>query len=43
MNIALFHAGSSSGLMGAGYFILMEKAGTAWRLKNAALENFWYY
>jgi hypothetical protein len=40
---ALFHAGSSSGLTGASYFILMEKTGNAWQLKNALLNNFWYY
>jgi len=35
--------GSSSGLTGAGYFILMEKTGAGWRLKNAVLDDFWYY
>ncbi len=43
MNNALFYAGSSSGLMGAGYFILMEKTGNEWRLKNAVLDDFWYH
>lgn len=43
MNNALFYAGTSSGLAGASYFILMEKTGNAWQLKNALLNNFWYY
>ncbi len=43
MNNALFYAGSSSGLTGAGYFILMEKTVAGWRLKHAVLDDFWYY
>jgi hypothetical protein len=43
MSNALLYAGSSSGLMGGGYFILMEKTGNGWRLKNAVLDDFWYY
>jgi len=42
MSNALFYAGSSSGLMGASYFILMEKTGNAWRLKNAVQGDFWH-
>lgn len=42
MSNALFYAGSSSGLMGASYFIWMEKTGNAWRLKNAVLGDFWH-
>ncbi len=43
MSSALFYVASSSGLTGASYFIVMEKTGEAWQLKNAALNNFWYY
>lgn len=40
---ALFSARTSSGVMGGGYTILMERAGTGWKLKHAVLEDFWYY
>jgi len=43
MSNALFYAGSSSGVMGASYFVWMEKTGNAWQIKNALLNNFWYY
>jgi len=43
MNNALFYAGSSSGVMGGSYFILMEKTGEGWRLKHAFLNTSWYY
>lgn len=42
-NTALFSVSNSNGLTGVSYYIVMEKTGNGWRLKNAVLNDFWYY